>query len=408
MKNRKFYVFKYISFIIVVFLLTMFSGVSEVEAATCEYIVSYTNSSTGKTINSKRLVLETTNYTENAKLSIKYYDKDIYLGGLQINKEKDVTLNGWECPTVAIYSGFKGYYVYESAEQCKKYKSKSACSSTMSGKIVFTSDEEKKARTCTNEEIQAYTSETIPHYAAIEKIDDYKSRLDNIELNGKLSIEIQKDINLVISSYQATIDNTIASIDSIRNKYNCDLTERKNADINDINKLSGVYLDELENYAQSLIDKAVAETTAAGGDTTALENAKDGVSQYVEQVKDEVEEKLKTYIETSSKSDAPTVSDCSVLDDIHELLQTVFDWVKFLAPTLLLLFGSLDFGKAVISNDNDALKKATSNFVKRAIAAVAIFFLPLIVKLLLNIGLGNQIEDAVCGISKVVITWLDI
>ena len=98
------------------------------------------------------------------------------------------------------------------------------------------------------------------------------------------------------------------------------------------------------------------------------------------------------------------VTGCKVVHDIKDHVQTLFDWVKILAPILLIVFGIIDFGKATITNDNDALKKATTSFIKRAIAAVAIFFLPLIINLLLNLpGVESELDDALCGISKVVI-----
>lgn len=52
---------------------------------------------------------------------------------------------------------------------------------------------------------------------------------------------------------------------------------------------------------------------------------------------------------------------------------------KLLIPILLIIFGSIDYGKAVISSDADAVKKATNTFMMRVIAGVAIFFLPTVI-----------------------------
>ena len=97
--------------------------------------------------------------------------------------------------------------------------------------------------------------------------------------------------------------------------------------------------------------------------------------------------------------------DCqAVLGSTLEIINTVFNWIKIIAPILLIVFGSLDFGSAVLQDNQDALKKATSKFIKRAIAAVAIFFLPFIINLLLSLpGVNSGLENALCGISKVVI-----
>lgn len=66
-------------------------------------------------------------------------------------------------------------------------------------------------------------------------------------------------------------------------------------------------------------------------------------------------------------------------------LQKLFNYVKLIAPLLVIIFGSLDFGKAVLSSDQDALKKAQGNFIKRCIAAVILFFLPTLIMLILDL-----------------------
>ena len=71
-------------------------------------------------------------------------------------------------------------------------------------------------------------------------------------------------------------------------------------------------------------------------------------------------------------------------------------------PILLIVLGSVDFANAIISGDQDALKKSGSKFMKRAIAAVAVFFVPLLVKVLLTLpGIKdniNLVDDPTCGI----------
>ena len=57
---------------------------------------------------------------------------------------------------------------------------------------------------------------------------------------------------------------------------------------------------------------------------------------------------------------------------------------------MLIVMGIVDLGKAVLSSDDKEIKGATSKLVKRAIAAVAVFFVPLIVNLLIGLtGKGN-------------------
>ena len=81
-----------------------------------------------------------------------------------------------------------------------------------------------------------------------------------------------------------------------------------------------------------------------------------------------------------------------LLDDIS----TVFTWIKITVPILLILLGSIDFGKAVLSDDQQELKKATSKFIKRCIIAVAIFFIPTIIMYL--ISFIDKIADVSCDV----------
>lgn len=94
-----------------------------------------------------------------------------------------------------------------------------------------------------------------------------------------------------------------------------------------------------------------------------------------------------------------------ILGDTIDIINEVLNWIKILAPILLILFGSIDFAKAVLTDDDKALKKATGDFVKRAIAAATLFFVPLIVNLLLGLdGIKDVVGEALCeGIGKVVI-----
>jgi len=54
-------------------------------------------------------------------------------------------------------------------------------------------------------------------------------------------------------------------------------------------------------------------------------------------------------------------------------------------PILLIIFGSIDLGKAVMSSDDKEIKGATGKLIKRVIYAVVIFFIPFIVNLVMNI-----------------------
>lgn len=61
---------------------------------------------------------------------------------------------------------------------------------------------------------------------------------------------------------------------------------------------------------------------------------------------------------------------------------------KIVIPILLIIFGMLDLGKAVTQSDEKAITKATMSLVRRAIAAVVIFFIPTLVGVVMNLIVG--------------------
>ena len=75
------------------------------------------------------------------------------------------------------------------------------------------------------------------------------------------------------------------------------------------------------------------------------------------------------------------------MDDIREIM----NWIRIGIPIIIIILGSVDFSKAVIVSDDKALSQALSKLIKRLIAAVAIFFAPLILMYLLDSA--NQWAD---------------
>lgn len=67
---------------------------------------------------------------------------------------------------------------------------------------------------------------------------------------------------------------------------------------------------------------------------------------------------------------------------------------KIAIPLILLVLGMFDLGKAVVASDDKAINKATTGLVKRAVAAVVIFFVPTIVGFVFSIvgGFNSEID----------------
>lgn len=61
------------------------------------------------------------------------------------------------------------------------------------------------------------------------------------------------------------------------------------------------------------------------------------------------------------------------------IAKTILSILQIGIPILLLIIGTVDLGKAVMAGDEKEIKSATGTLVKRAIAAVAVFLLFMIV-----------------------------
>lgn len=68
--------------------------------------------------------------------------------------------------------------------------------------------------------------------------------------------------------------------------------------------------------------------------------------------------------------------------------------IQIVVPILLIIWGMLDLGKAVMAQKEDEIKKGQQTFVKRVAAAVIVFFVIVIVKLVVGLVAddGNIID----------------
>ena len=83
---------------------------------------------------------------------------------------------------------------------------------------------------------------------------------------------------------------------------------------------------------------------------------------------------------------------CAHTASIFQLLGTILIVFKIIIPILLIIFGMIDLGKAVIATDSKQVKESVNHFVKRCVVAVIIFFLPTIIGAIF--GLVENFKDA--------------
>ena len=68
---------------------------------------------------------------------------------------------------------------------------------------------------------------------------------------------------------------------------------------------------------------------------------------------------------------------------------------RVIIPIALILFGTVDLGKAVIASDEKEVKAAQSRLIKRFIYAALIFFVPMLVGVVMNVvSVGGEGDTA--------------
>lgn len=95
---------------------------------------------------------------------------------------------------------------------------------------------------------------------------------------------------------------------------------------------------------------------------------------------------LITFFSFFNKVMAATDCKTVVGDDIAEFIIDTFNMIKWIALALAIVLGMLDFFKAITGGKDDALSKAAQKFIKRLIAVVILFILPILLNWLLEIS----------------------
>lgn len=74
-----------------------------------------------------------------------------------------------------------------------------------------------------------------------------------------------------------------------------------------------------------------------------------------------------------------------LLPIVRVIRKGVFPIFQIGIPIVLIIYGTIDLGKAVIASDEKEIKAAQSRLIKRFIYAAAVFFVVTLVNVLMNI-----------------------
>ena len=79
---------------------------------------------------------------------------------------------------------------------------------------------------------------------------------------------------------------------------------------------------------------------------------------------------------------------------------------KIVVPLLLIIWGAMDLGKAVVASKPEEITKAVTGLAKRALAGIVIFFIPTLVGVIFSIvsGFSGEVKTDYEACRKCVIS----
>lgn len=77
-------------------------------------------------------------------------------------------------------------------------------------------------------------------------------------------------------------------------------------------------------------------------------------------------------------------------EQISHIIGLAVTLIQIVVPILLIVWGMLDLGKAVMAQKDDEIKKGQQTFIKRIVAAAIVFFVVVIVKLVIGLVAGDS------------------
>ncbi len=83
---------------------------------------------------------------------------------------------------------------------------------------------------------------------------------------------------------------------------------------------------------------------------------------------------------------------CDGTAKVWHLVGNLLSVFKIVIPILIIIFGMIDLGKAVIASKDDEIKKAAKQILFRIIAGLVIFFIPDIVGFAFSLANGFDSE----------------
>ncbi|MBR5662910.1 MAG: hypothetical protein IKX00_04635 [Bacilli bacterium] len=95
-----------------------------------------------------------------------------------------------------------------------------------------------------------------------------------------------------------------------------------------------------------------------------------------------------------------TFCDDSAVLKTLKIIHIIITIAKILVPILLIIYGSIDYGKAAFADNQDAIEKTTQLFIKKIIIGLVIFLIPTIINSIISFAQSDKDRTASNGDFK--------
>ena len=95
-------------------------------------------------------------------------------------------------------------------------------------------------------------------------------------------------------------------------------------------------------------------------------------------------------------TEAAEGAELGIPSGIGNVVHLIVVAIQVVVPILLIIWGMIDFAKAIVGQDEEKIKAGQKTFIKRLIAAVVVFLIVTIVQLAINLAasIGGEGNDA--------------
>lgn len=144
-------------------------------------------------------------------------------------------------------------------------------------------------------------------------------------------------------------------------------------------------------YINNNCDKAADENIALIIST--VEKKCDNLEEKEETTVDDVPDVSKEDYEIADRGENISVCDTAIGEKTQKIIKKIYNYIRWIVPTLIVIFSIIDFIKIVALGDEKTSSTAKKNIITRIILGFSIFLIPIVVNLLIDLSGVNNVVD---------------